>query len=76
LEIAPGTLLCFFTDGLVERRSHPIEARLARLCQAVTAEPPDVACATVMGALVGSERVLDDIALLMVRRQPAGTQQP
>jgi phosphoserine phosphatase RsbU/P len=74
LETAPGTLLCFYTDGLIERRNRPIEAGLARLCQVVTAEPPATACATVMGALVGSESAPDDIALLMFRRQPAGTQ--
>jgi phosphoserine phosphatase RsbU/P len=76
LEIAPGTLLCFFTDGLIERRGHPIDHSLARLCQVVTAEPPDAACATVMAALVGREQALDDIALLMFRRQPSEIQQP
>ncbi len=73
LKITPGTLLCFYTDGLVERRSHSIDHGLARLCQAVVAQPPDAACATVMGALVGSEPADDDIALLMFRRSPAGT---
>jgi phosphoserine phosphatase RsbU/P len=76
LDVAPGTLMCFYTDGLIERRDRPIEDGLARLCQVVTAEPPDAACATVMGALVGSEPVHDDIALLMFRRQPAETRQP
>jgi sigma-B regulation protein RsbU (phosphoserine phosphatase) len=69
LEIAPGTLVCFYTDGLIERRGHTIDHGLARLCRAVTAQPPDVACAAVMAALVGREPVPDDIALLMFRRQ-------
>jgi Stage II sporulation protein E (SpoIIE)/GAF domain len=73
VEIAPGDLLCFYTDGLIERRGQPIEEGLARLCQAVTPQPPDAACAAVMAALVGSEPAHDDIALLMVRRQPPGT---
>ena len=68
--ISPGTLLCFYTDGLIERRDQRIDHGLARLCQAIKAEPPDTACATVMAALVGSEPVLDDIALLIFRRQP------
>jgi len=68
--ISPGTLLCFYTDGLIERRDQRIDHGLARLCQAIRAEPPDTACATVMAALVGSEPVLDDIALLIFRRQP------
>jgi sigma-B regulation protein RsbU (phosphoserine phosphatase) len=69
LEIAPGTLVCFYTDGLIERRGHTIDHGLARLCRAVTAQPPDVACAAVMADLVGSEPAPDDIALLMFRRQ-------
>jgi len=68
--ISPGTLLCFYTDGLIERRDQRIDHGLARLCRAVKAEPPDTACVTVMGALVGSEPVPDDIALLIFRRQP------
>jgi serine phosphatase RsbU (regulator of sigma subunit) len=73
LGIAPGTLVCFYTDGLIERRGHPIDHGLARLCQAVTAQPPDAACAEVMAAPVGAEPAHDDIALFMFRRQPPGT---
>jgi phosphoserine phosphatase RsbU/P len=63
-----GALLCFFTDGLVERPGEVIDEGLDRLCQAVTAQSPEMACAAVMGALVGSEPARDDIALLMIRR--------
>jgi sigma-B regulation protein RsbU (phosphoserine phosphatase) len=70
ISIRPGTLVGFYTDGLVERRDQPIDERLSRLCEAVTAGPPDTACATVMAALVGTESARDDIALLMLRRQP------
>jgi serine phosphatase RsbU (regulator of sigma subunit) len=66
--------VCLYTDGLIERRGHTIDDGLARLCQIVTAEPPDQACATVMAALVGSEPANDDIALLIFRRAPAGAQ--
>jgi len=69
IDISPGTLVCFYTDGLIERRNHPIDHGLALLCHTVTAQPPDAACAAVMGALVGSEPARDDIALLMLRRQ-------
>jgi phosphoserine phosphatase RsbU/P len=65
-----GTLLCFYTDGLIERRGRRIDDGLARLCQTVKAEPPDAASATVMGALVGGEASPDDIALLIFRRRP------
>ncbi len=74
IDISPGTLMCFYTDGLIERRGHPIDHGLARLCQTVTAQPPEAACAAVMAALVGSKPARDDIALLMFRRQPPGTQ--
>jgi sigma-B regulation protein RsbU (phosphoserine phosphatase) len=73
LDIAPGTLLCFYTDGLIERRDRPIDQGLARLCQVVTAQSPETACAAVMSALVGSEPAEDDIALLMFRRSSVGT---
>jgi len=67
--IQPGTLLCFYTDGLIERPGELIDDGLARLCDATTAQSPEVACAAVMQALVGSGPARDDIALLMVRRQ-------
>jgi phosphoserine phosphatase RsbU/P len=67
LRIRPGTLLCFYTDGLVERPDRPLDDGLAWLEQVVTAESPEAACARVMGTLVGSESARDDIALLMIR---------
>jgi phosphoserine phosphatase RsbU/P len=72
VKIPPGALLCFYTDGLVERRGELIDEGMARLCRALSAELPDAACSAVMGALVGSEPARDDIALLIIRRRPAG----
>jgi phosphoserine phosphatase RsbU/P len=69
VQIPPDTLLCFYTDGLIERPGEVIDDGLARLCQALTAESPDAACSAVMQALVGDEPARDDIALLIVRRQ-------
>jgi serine phosphatase RsbU (regulator of sigma subunit) len=71
VSVTPGTLLCFYTDGLIERPGELIDEGLARLCQAIPAEPPEVACAAVMAALVGSQPARDDIALLIAQRQPA-----
>jgi sigma-B regulation protein RsbU (phosphoserine phosphatase) len=70
ITVSPGTLLCFYTDGLVERRREPIEDRLALLCRAVRAVPPETACATVMADLVGADQPRDDIALVALRRKP------
>ena len=72
IDVTPGTLFCFYTDGLIERRGELIDDGLSRLCAVVTAEPPEAGCAAVMGAMVGREVASDDIALLMVRRRPAG----
>jgi phosphoserine phosphatase RsbU/P len=74
LAIGPATLLAFYTDGLVERRTEPIDDQLTRLCRAVTPGPPDAVCAAVMAELVGVERVADDIALVVFARQSAETQ--
>jgi phosphoserine phosphatase RsbU/P len=70
VDLPPGAVLCFYTDGLVERRGEPIDAGLTRLCRVVTAEPPDAVCASVMLELVGSESARDDIALLVIRCRP------
>jgi sigma-B regulation protein RsbU (phosphoserine phosphatase) len=75
VQLSPGSLVAFYTDGLVERRDRPIDDRLRRLCEAVTAGPPDAACAEVMAELVGAEPVRDDIALVMFWRRPAGVAQ-
>jgi serine phosphatase RsbU (regulator of sigma subunit) len=68
--VPPGTLLCFYTDGLIERPGEVIDEGLDRLCQAVTAQAqsPEAACVAVTGALIGSEPARDDIALLMIQR--------
>ena len=77
LDLAPGAVLCLFTDGLVERRDEPIDHGIARLCQTVTPGPPGDVCVSVMQALVGRQYPGDDIALLVLRwlreQAPAST---
>jgi phosphoserine phosphatase RsbU/P len=70
LPVPAGALLCFYTDGLVERPGQLIDDGLERLRRVVVAQPPEAVCAEVMGELVGSEPARDDIALLIVRRRP------
>ena len=72
--LKPGTVVGFYTDGLVERRNVPIDDRLALLCRSVTSATPDIVCANVMGALIGADPVRDDVALVVFRREPAVTQ--
>ena len=59
--LAPGTVLCLFTDGLVERRDEPIDDGITRLCQTATPGPPEGVCASIMHALVGRQYPGDDI---------------
>ena len=72
LRLVPGATLCFFTDGLVERRDKPLDDRIAQLGRAVSAGPPESVCASVMRALIGDEQVGDDVALLVLRWQHPG----
>jgi phosphoserine phosphatase RsbU/P len=67
LALAPGAVLCLFTDGLVERRDKPIDDSITRLCQTLTPGPPEGVCVSIMQALVGHQYPGDDIALLVLR---------
>lgn len=66
--VPPGAVLCFYTDGLIERRDIPIDTGVATLCAAAYAGPPEQVAATIMGRLIGREGAGDDVALLVVRR--------
>lgn len=55
MTLPPGALLCFYTDGLVERRGTSLDAGLQRLSASVRAGPLDFVCARVMAELVGHE---------------------
>jgi phosphoserine phosphatase RsbU/P len=70
VKVPPGALMCFYTDGLIERPGQPLQDGLDQLCQNLTAGPPDAACATLMAAMVGSAPARDDIAVLILRRHP------
>jgi putative methionine-R-sulfoxide reductase with GAF domain len=71
-ELPPGAVLCFYTDGLVERRDVPLEHNLRRLCDVATADgPAENLCHTIMNELVGNTPLDDDTALLVLHRLPA-----
>ena len=71
--LPPGTAVCLYTDGLVERRGRSLDAGLDRLADAMFAGPAESVCAAVMQALVGADPPSDDIALLVLRRNPSST---
>lgn len=69
INVPAGALLCFYTDGLIERRDISLDVGLKRLCNAVVAGPVESVSASIMGRLIGDDPPTDDIAMLVLRRQ-------
>ena len=68
----PGASLVAYTDGLIERRNRPIDARLADLVRAAPAGlggGPDALCDWLVFELLAGEDLADDAALLVAARQ-------
>jgi serine phosphatase RsbU (regulator of sigma subunit) len=65
----PGSVLCLFTDGLVERRGMNTDDRVRLLRDTVTIDDPEQVCARVMSTLVGNVTSNDDIAVLVVKHE-------
>ncbi len=78
VDLPPGTVLCLYTDGLVERRGQVIDDSIAALTAALSDTAglsdtaplagPEASCAALMAAMVPHASHSDDIALLIVRR--------
>jgi hypothetical protein len=68
IPVAPGAVVAFYTDGLVERRGEPIDVGLERLRAAASPAHPSQVTAGLMHQLVGSTVTDDDIALVVARR--------
>lgn len=81
IELPSGASLCFFTDGLIERRpaggadGDQIDEGLERLRTALRHGSADAACAAVLTELAGDEMTEDDIAVVVLRRLPAPADQ-
>lgn len=67
IEVPPGALLAYYTDGLVERRGTDLDGRLDQLRKTVRADRPEAVCARVMATMVGTHAATDDIALVVAR---------
>ncbi|MFJ8543951.1 SpoIIE family protein phosphatase [Streptomyces sp. NPDC093586] len=76
LELREGSVLAFYTDGLVKSRDRDADAGQALLCEAlaVPAGSLDAACDHVLHALLPDGGAADDVALLLARTRglPAG----
>jgi sigma-B regulation protein RsbU (phosphoserine phosphatase) len=70
VDLPPGTMLCLYTDGLVERRDRSIDEGIARLRSVTAAGDPEIACASVMLGMASYVTHTDDVALLMLRTTP------
>ncbi|HEX8628350.1 MAG TPA: GAF domain-containing SpoIIE family protein phosphatase [Catenuloplanes sp.] len=69
LELPPSAALVFYTDGLVERRGELIDTGIDRLADAIRSGPADALCDHIMSS-TAEKHPTDDIALLVIRRQP------
>jgi phosphoserine phosphatase RsbU/P len=81
IALPPGTAVCLYTDGLVERRDRPIDEGIDHLCKALQATEPEVCCASAMAAMADISPHSDDVALLVFRRlgtpdEQAGAAEP
>lgn len=68
VEIPSDSLLCFYTDGLIERRDRPLDDGLEELRRVIRVGPPEKMCAALMSACVGDQSAEDDIALLVMQQ--------
>lgn len=66
--LADGDTLLLYTDGLVERRSEPLDAGIDRLMTSLGGGEPNAeqTCERVLQRLVGDQAPSDDVALLAV----------
>jgi serine phosphatase RsbU (regulator of sigma subunit)/integral membrane sensor domain MASE1 len=75
VDIPPGSMLLWYSDGLVERRQADLDAGLRRLSSVAAGldgARPEVWCDAVMRELTGGQRLHDDVVLICLRlRSPA-----
>jgi serine phosphatase RsbU (regulator of sigma subunit) len=71
MQLEPGDVVVAFTDGLVERRSEPIEVGLDRLCAVLreVGDGEDVGLALVARLAVDSQ---DDVCVMTLRVEADG----
>jgi serine phosphatase RsbU (regulator of sigma subunit) len=74
VDVPPGSMLLWYSDGLVERRDADLDAgldRLASVASRLDGAHPQTWCDTVMDKLTGGQRLHDDVVLICLRLQPS-----
>jgi serine phosphatase RsbU (regulator of sigma subunit)/anti-sigma regulatory factor (Ser/Thr protein kinase) len=74
LTIAPGSMMLLYTDGLIERRTEPIDTGFDRLAAAAILAAEDLeSYVDRLLSKAGPAKPSDDIALVALRRLPRST---
>jgi hypothetical protein len=60
--------VCFYTDGLIERRGRPLDLGMQALLRMVSANRAETTCTTLMARFVGTASLPDDVAVLIAHR--------
>jgi hypothetical protein len=68
--LTPGAVVAFYTDGLIERRGESLDVGFDRLLDAISPGPADTIAGTIMRRVIGRTVPSDDVALVVVRREP------
>ncbi|HJP72671.1 MAG TPA: SpoIIE family protein phosphatase [Pseudonocardiaceae bacterium] len=68
VDLPPGAVICFYTDGLIERRTEALDDSLAALLGVVSTDRAEITCARLMSRFVGTQSLADDVAVLVVHR--------
>jgi serine phosphatase RsbU (regulator of sigma subunit) len=68
ITLAPGAVVAFYTDGLIERRGESLDVGLQRLRDVTSPGAPESVAHEIMRTLIGASSPADDIALVVVRR--------
>jgi serine phosphatase RsbU (regulator of sigma subunit)/anti-sigma regulatory factor (Ser/Thr protein kinase) len=66
------SVLCMYSDGLVERRRVLVDDNIEKLRATVVVQPAEAVCVEIMRSLVGLDTPEDDVAVLVTRRFTPG----